>query len=114
MGCNVAATFRSSQKLNVEYTPLYRLLSKLEDDKEVMSDKTGKFHTKLYFLQNDCKTKMQNEKLLLTNCNHSENNDDKFSFCKTPKSAKRNEKLQNENGGEPEDERIDPWDIETT
>jgi hypothetical protein len=100
--------------LGVEYTPLYRLLARLEDEKDVMSDKTGRFHTKLYFLQNYCKTKMQNEKSLLTDYKHSENADNGISFCKTLKSAKRNEKLQNENGGESDNEDIDPWDIEKT
>jgi hypothetical protein len=57
---------------------------------------------------------MKNEKSLLTDYKHSENADSDISFYKTLKSAKRNEKLQNENGGESDDEDIDPWDIEKT
>ncbi len=57
---------------------------------------------------------MQNEKPLLINRNYSENTDNEKSFCKIPNTAKRNEKLQNENGWEPDDENIDPWDIERT
>ncbi len=58
---------------------------------------------KVYFLQNDCKTKMQNEESLLINHNHSKNTDNGGSFCKTPITAKRNAKLQNESEWEPED-----------
>ncbi|MCI0454003.1 MAG: hypothetical protein L0Y68_03280 [Candidatus Dadabacteria bacterium] len=50
---------------------------------------------------------MQNDKPLLINGNHSENSGNEKSFCKTPKSAKLNEKLQNENGGESDDKNID-------
>ncbi|MCI0453412.1 MAG: hypothetical protein L0Y68_00270 [Candidatus Dadabacteria bacterium] len=65
-------------------------------------------------LENEWKTKMENEKSLLNNGNHSENIGNEKSFSKTRNSGKRNEKVENENGGGPKDETIDPWDIEKT
>ncbi|MCI0455205.1 MAG: hypothetical protein L0Y68_09455 [Candidatus Dadabacteria bacterium] len=53
---------------------------------------------------------MENDKPLLINGNHSENSGNEKSFSKTGNSGKLNEKMENENGGEHEDENIDPWD----
>ncbi len=96
--------------LGVEYKPLYRLLARLEDEKEVVSDKSGRFNTKVYFLENEWKTKMENDKPLLINGNHSENSGNEKSFSKTRNSGKLNEKVESGSNWEPEDETIDPWD----
>ncbi len=54
-----------------------------------------------YFLENEWKTKMENDKPLLINCNHSENSGNEKSFSKTRNSGKRDEKMENENEWEP-------------
>ncbi len=53
---------------------------------------------------------MENDKPFLINGNHSENTDIEKSFSKTRNIGKRNGKVENENGGESDDEKIDPWD----
>jgi hypothetical protein len=57
---------------------------------------------------------MENDKPLLTNCNHSGNSGTEKSFSKRGNSGKLSGKVENENGGESDDETIDPWDIERT
>ncbi len=49
-----------------------------------------------YFLENEWKTKMENEKSLLINGKYSENSSNEKSFSKTRKSGKLNGKVENE------------------
>lgn len=82
--------------LSVEYKPLYRLLLTLEKENKVNVSRVGKYHTKVYSLENEWKTKMENEKSDASNGNDSENAVMEASFSKTPKSEKRNEQVENE------------------
>jgi hypothetical protein len=72
-----------------------------EDEKEVVIDESGRFHTKVYFLENEWKTKMENDNPPIINSNHSENSGNEKSFSKTRNSGKLNGKVENENGGDP-------------
>ncbi len=101
--------------LGVEYKPLYRLLSILEEEKEVVSKKSpGSTHAKLYFLESEWKAKMESGKALLSNDNYTINNDHLVPLSKTQNSGKRDEKVESGNEWESEDENIDPWDNEKT
>jgi hypothetical protein len=71
------------QILEVQYKPLYQCLLKLEKDKRVKVEKIGKSHTKLYSLENDWKTKPENEKSVVTKSNHSEDCHSQYSFSET-------------------------------
>ncbi len=99
--------------LGVECTPLYRLLTRLEEEKEVIGKKLPESsHAKVFILESEWKAKMESEKTLLSNCNHMINNDDTAPLSKTQKSGKRDEKMESGGDWEPEDETIDPWDNE--
>lgn len=79
-----------------EYKPLYRCLRKLEDQNRIRYEKHGRSHIKVYFIESEGKTKMENEKADITNGNSSEKSDTETSFSTTTKSGKRNEQEENE------------------